>query len=198
MSGNFQNAIVNLSADDRGNVLVAATFPDRALLESFTLASRGGTDALVAAYDLEGNLIWLRQLGGPMDDAVAGLVADEFGAAYLAGSFKGGVDFGSTRLTSHTNYMDYTSSRILADLFISKLIPQSRIDIQRQSPQGSNATFQLTLTSEYRSAYLIETSLNLNDWLPLRVLMNTSGSVSFVEQPLAAQATGFYRSRPNY
>ena len=76
ISGMSASPIVNISANDRGDVFLASSFANRAELDSVTLTSRGGSDGLVAAYDAEGNLRWVQQLGGTLDDFVNGLASD--------------------------------------------------------------------------------------------------------------------------
>ena len=96
------------------------------------------------------------------------------------------------------SHIAYTTGRVMADLFVTKLIPPPRVDIQRQSAQGNNIVFRLTLTSQYRSTYLIETSEDLRDWLPMQILLNTTGSASFIDQPSVTQIFRFYRAKPAY
>ncbi|HWR72919.1 MAG TPA: SBBP repeat-containing protein, partial [Nitrospirota bacterium] len=50
----------------------------------------GGTDLFVAAYDDDGNLLWLRQLGTPFNDNAAGIVAAN-GVITVVGTTFGGL-----------------------------------------------------------------------------------------------------------
>src|SRR5262249_27833097 len=57
-----------------------------------TLTSAGAGDAFVARID-HANLLWAHRLGGAGADAGLGVVADDAGNAYVAGSFAGTADF---------------------------------------------------------------------------------------------------------
>lgn len=57
------------------------------------LSSQGSGDVFIAKYDLNGNLLWVKQAGGEGFDDIEGLAVDPLGNAFVLGSF--GNIFGS-------------------------------------------------------------------------------------------------------
>ena len=57
-------------------------------LDTPRLESAGGSDAFVAKFDLDGNLLWARRIGGPKDDEGRGLAAGRNGEVWVAGNFE--------------------------------------------------------------------------------------------------------------
>lgn len=66
----------------------------------------GGTDAVVARFDAEGNLLWSRSFGGPGLQSVRDVAVDpDTGATYVTGPFHQFIDFGGGAFTTsgHAN-----------------------------------------------------------------------------------------------
>ncbi|HYV95326.1 MAG TPA: T9SS type A sorting domain-containing protein [Chitinophagales bacterium] len=96
----------------QGNVYVAGSFTDTATFGLDTLVNLGsGNDVFIAKYDGDGNIIWVKQAGGVIDDEGRCLAVDEEGNVYLGGSFVNSIAFGSATLIGYGNY----------DLFVAKL-----------------------------------------------------------------------------
>ncbi len=70
--------------------------PDTA---AFTAA---GTDIFVAKYDSSGTYVWAKQMGGSGTDIGYGLVINEYGNAYITGSFQTLADFNPGSGTNDT------------------------------------------------------------------------------------------------
>lgn len=70
------------------------------------LTSTGGYDAFVTKLDSAGNLIWVKQIGGPSIQMAWSINADQNGNTFTVGTFYGTVDFdpgpGIFNLTSST------------------------------------------------------------------------------------------------
>jgi hypothetical protein len=88
----------DLATDASGNVYVAGT-THGAIDVATTLASntnKGGTDAFVAKFDPQGELLWVVQFGSAADDFIEGITLDKYGFLYVAGwtmgSMPGGVE----------------------------------------------------------------------------------------------------------
>ena len=107
-----ESHITATAADASGNVYVAGDFYGTLVLGNLTLTSVGDGDAFVAKWSTATNsFIWARRAGGPGLDQAYG-VAVSGANVYVAGSFVGAADFGTTTLTSSTaNY----------DAFVAKL-----------------------------------------------------------------------------
>ena len=90
-----------VAADSAGNCYLAGHFGSTlATFGTVTLTNRGGRDVFVAKYDVAGNLLWVRQGGGPDYDVATALAVDGAGNSYVAGYFYGTATFGSTQITS--------------------------------------------------------------------------------------------------
>ncbi|ELS01647.1 Beta-propeller repeat protein [Xenococcus sp. PCC 7305] len=86
------DAAEGITTDSEGNVYISG-FTNETLGE----ANAGGSDAWVAKYDSNGNLLWTEQFGSPEDDDSQGVAIDSNGSLYLSGSTEGnldGVNFG--------------------------------------------------------------------------------------------------------
>lgn len=77
----------DISLDLEGNVYVTGYFYGTGLFEDLTLQNAGYVDIFVARYDPAGNLVWVRQIGGPSDDVASAVHVDEQGSIFLAGAF---------------------------------------------------------------------------------------------------------------
>ena len=72
---------IAVAVDEHGNAYIAG----------FTFGNLGGPnagdrDAYLARYDPSGNLLWIRQFGGPLDDSSLAIAVDTQGNAILTGS----------------------------------------------------------------------------------------------------------------
>jgi len=77
---------------------------------SITVKCKGGNDAVLAKYDINGNLLWARSAGGYSDEKVLGISYDAAGNVYISGYIVGTAQFANT----------YVSSRGGRDAFIAK------------------------------------------------------------------------------
>lgn len=80
-----------------------------------TLSANGNFDGFLARYDLAGNLIWAKNIGGVDRDVVNDIAADANGDLYVTGYFFGTADFdpGSGSLLLSAN-------SLAADAFVAK------------------------------------------------------------------------------
>jgi uncharacterized repeat protein (TIGR01451 family) len=73
-----------------GSVFTTTDFdPGQGVVE---LTSQGSTDCYVAKFDPQGNLLWVRQIGGVDQIIGKGIAVNSIGQCYVIGSFKGTVD----------------------------------------------------------------------------------------------------------
>ncbi|MEA3546700.1 MAG: hypothetical protein U9R66_03475 [Thermodesulfobacteriota bacterium] len=112
-----------ISTDDSGNVYTTGYFtgtvdfdPGEGVVE-LTSATPYRPDIFISKLDSNGNLIWAKSMGGPLEDRGQNIYIDDYSNIYTTGGFTGTVDFdpgeGVVELTSAT--ADRT------DIFISKL-----------------------------------------------------------------------------
>ncbi|MFO0875887.1 MAG: SdrD B-like domain-containing protein [Gemmataceae bacterium] len=60
---------------------------------STELISAGGTDVFAYVMDVNGRLVWARQVGGTADDVASGVAVNNAGQVFVVGDFAGQVDF---------------------------------------------------------------------------------------------------------
>ncbi|MBN1351999.1 SBBP repeat-containing protein [candidate division KSB1 bacterium] len=89
-----------IALDDEGNLYVAGYFRSTATFGSHQLTSSGKLDLFIAKYDASGNLLWIKQAGGPDYDSVLGFGIDESDNIYCCGTFADSVTFEETTLHS--------------------------------------------------------------------------------------------------
>ena len=108
-----------ISVDNSGNAHITGVFrlnvdfdPNSSV---YNLTSSGEEDIFIQKLDPNGNLTWVRQIGGNSSDQCISITHDNFGNVITAGHFKNEVDFdpGANELT-YTSNGDY-------DIFINKL-----------------------------------------------------------------------------
>jgi gliding motility-associated-like protein len=77
-----------IAADETGNLYIGGTFTGTAVFGSTTLTSLGGEDIFIAKYNSLGNLQWVQQIGGTLNDEIKGIGLDSIGNIYIAGSYR--------------------------------------------------------------------------------------------------------------
>ena len=86
-----------VTSDIYGNVYTIGIFNDTVDFDPgigvFELASNGLTDIYIQKLDPQGNLIWVKQMGGAYADYGYSIVTDDLGNVYTTGNFHGAVDF---------------------------------------------------------------------------------------------------------
>ncbi len=113
-NGIFQKVIVGggLEGDDLtgvsigkfGDIVATGSVSDSFLLGSHLLRTSGGVDIYVLSLDDHFEKNWHRTFGGPDQDFATGIVQDDSGAVYVAGSFQGPATFGSFNINSLGSY----------------------------------------------------------------------------------------------
>ncbi|HBL29458.1 MAG TPA: hypothetical protein DD490_21710, partial [Acidobacteria bacterium] len=92
---------LSLAMLPNGDLFVVGAFSETADVapgaERSELMSAGGTDVFVLRLTREGALVWARRLGGPQEDRGLDVAVDARGL-WVAGSFQGTLDAGTTRL----------------------------------------------------------------------------------------------------
>jgi hypothetical protein len=78
---------------ENDRIYVAGEFNSTATFGIKTISTTGSNDILVACYDKDGNVIWLRKAGGKSLDRARG-IASSNGLLYITGQFGGTAKFG--------------------------------------------------------------------------------------------------------
>lgn len=104
-----------IKCDAAGNVYVAGFFGNNAVFgtTTYTTYSSGFGDGFLAKYDTNGNLLWVKTIGGNYDESAWSVVIDNAGMIYISGEFNDTGYFGSTQI--------YTTGN--ADVFVAKYDP---------------------------------------------------------------------------
>ena len=110
----------------------------------------GGTDAWLAKYDTQGNLLWTRQLGTSGDDSSNGVATDVNGDIYISGSTESSLD-------SNPN-------AVSADAWLAKYDTQGNLLWTRQLGTSSN---------DYASSNGVATDVNGD----IYIYGNTTGTL---------------------
>lgn len=99
--GPGNDMIYDIKTDRYGNTYITGKFQGTASFQTQNLTSMGGDDIFLAKYNNAGNLSWIRQAGGSLNDIGRSLTLDSLGNIYLTGSFEVMAWFGSTQINSN-------------------------------------------------------------------------------------------------
>lgn len=125
LGGDGYDSAEALAFNPAGDLFVAGVYTGPADLGGEGVPSVGnGQDVFVARFSPDGELVWVRTIGGAQGDGVAGLAVDGAGDVVVAGSFSQACDFGGETRAS-VGWGDAFVARyrgadgILLDLFTS-------------------------------------------------------------------------------
>jgi hypothetical protein len=104
--GPGNETVHNMIADPSGNAVLIGSFEGTATFNTTNITSAGGKDIFIVKYTSGGLIGFMTKSGGPLDDEGKGVVADATGNLYVTGYFSGGVNFGTTPLTSNSDSKD--------------------------------------------------------------------------------------------
>ncbi|MFY0625914.1 MAG: leucine-rich repeat domain-containing protein [Reichenbachiella sp.] len=90
----------SVGIDISGNVYTLGEYNAAGNFGGNALTSFGGNDIVLAKYDTNGNLSWVKGIGDSSGDTGYDLVIDNVGSVIITGSFGGTVDFGGSSLTA--------------------------------------------------------------------------------------------------
>ncbi|MDR4469758.1 MAG: right-handed parallel beta-helix repeat-containing protein [Nitrospira sp.] len=101
-----------------GSIGDIANFNTPSLGGSNELTAWGATDGFLAKYDTDGNVLWIRRMGGAIED-VANCVSAVGSAIYVGGSFKETANF-NTPSDGSTNTLTAAHVTTYSDGFVAK------------------------------------------------------------------------------
>jgi hypothetical protein len=85
-----------MAVDESGNVFVTGAIRGTFTSGDVSVTSVGGSDILLLKYAPDGELLWGRAAGGPINDAAFGVDTDKDGNVYITGAYSGLAVFGDT------------------------------------------------------------------------------------------------------
>jgi hypothetical protein len=119
MGGSLDDVANSIALDTLDNIYITGYFQGTADFNPgagvFNLTAVGDSDIFVSKLDASGNLIWAKNMGGPLGEVANSIAVDHFGSVYTTGYFSGTVDFDPNAGTFN---LSSTGSN---DIFISKL-----------------------------------------------------------------------------
>ena len=133
----------SVAIDAAGNVYTTGAFAIKADFDpgpdKYELPSKGGIDIFISKLDPDGNFLWAKSLGGTNDEWGFEIATDLAGNVYVAGSFKGPVDFDP----SASGVFEMTGAGS-SDAFILKLDPNGNYVWAKQlGGNGSDYAFSM-------------------------------------------------------
>jgi hypothetical protein len=133
----------DLAVDGAGRAYVGGGFQGTLEVGTASLSSDGARpDAYLAGFDGNGALSWSRRFGGPGDDAATALTSDGRDQVYVAGTFQGTLDLGTTKLTSPA----------VTDVFLAQVDPAGNVVQARNG--GGTGTYSASAASLGQSGRL--------------------------------------------
>lgn len=119
LGGNSDVIGNSLAVDASGNIYITGNFNGTADFDPGpgieNLTSAGNSDVFVCKLDASGNFVWVKQLGGALNDFAFSIAVDVSGNIYTTGRFEGTADF-----DPGSGIANFTSAGS-SDIFISKL-----------------------------------------------------------------------------
>lgn len=117
MGGGFQNVGKSIVNDENGNVIITGYFEGTADFDpgvgTTNLTSNGGSDIFIQKLDANGNLIWVKQIGGIAFDSGQSIALDNDDNIYITGYFSDTVDFDPNADTLNLMFNGWSDSFIL-------------------------------------------------------------------------------------
>jgi hypothetical protein len=102
ISGTGTTYIHSITTDLNNHIYVCGQLTETTYAETDSLTSNGSSDAFIGKYDAQGNLMWIKSIGGIDLDGSAGLVCSD-SLLFVAGEFRDSAYFDSTLLVSAGN-----------------------------------------------------------------------------------------------
>jgi hypothetical protein len=93
---NDNEKLWRMAVDESGNVFVTGSVRGTFSSGNVSVTSVGGSDIVLLKYSSNGELLWGRTAGGPLNDAAFGADTDKDGNVYITGAYSGLAVFGDT------------------------------------------------------------------------------------------------------
>ena len=125
--GSSSDRAICIAITTNSDILVSGTFKGSFQFDNQTITSTGNSeDIFVAKLNSQGNLLWLKKLGGTAPDLVYDMVADATGQIYLTGHFKGQTQYGNSTYTSANSTLG-NGTQPSFDLMLVKMDPTGNV-----------------------------------------------------------------------
>ena len=85
----------SVATDDQNNIILAGDYNGLAAFDGIEILSLGETDIFLAKYDADGDLQWIKDMGGEFEDTATAVAVDDENNILVGGQFNGRfIDFG--------------------------------------------------------------------------------------------------------
>jgi len=98
-----------LAVDSNENCYVTGCFDSNITFGSTTLTGQADEDIFIAKMDNNGNWLWAKKAGGPVDNVGYSVAVDNDGNCYACGYFMESATFGNYTVTSNTGDGSYVA-----------------------------------------------------------------------------------------
>ena len=114
IGGSALDESFSVAVDIDGYCYVTGIFNETVTIADTTLVSRGKTDIFLVKYAPDGQLTWIKQIGGKEDDDGYAVYIDDYGHCYLTGSFS------DTAYFDNDSLICFDSNIFYFDIFLAK------------------------------------------------------------------------------
>ncbi|MES2761829.1 MAG: SBBP repeat-containing protein [Bacteroidota bacterium] len=204
IKGKGAERVGSVTLDSLGNVYLGGIFDDTTDFDPgigiVNLYSKGTNDGFIAKFDIAGNLIWVKQIGGTMRDDVNEITLDKEGNVYATGLFQGTCDFDPSAIQVY----NLTSPSSTWDGFILKLDPNGIFIWAKKFGTASNdygqalaidKTKNIIIVGEYQGGWRIILKLDsVGNQIWLKQTLNGTGYSVKVDQNNNVYTAGYYGS----
>jgi len=136
-TGAGQNQPINMVSDASGNSYVIGNFTTTVNQDAFTLNTFGGQDVFFVKYNKNGQVIWLKQIGGTGAEVASSIaISNDGNFVYVSGTTNGTCGFDGNNIT--------TSG--LNDIFLAKYSTSGTLAWVHKSAYGAQAQLNGSIT----------------------------------------------------
>ncbi len=156
MGSTLPDAGTKLTLDVNSNIFITGYFGSSAAIppvrpsiqfDNKTLTSRGNSDAFIAKYRADGDLLWVKNIGsGSNDDAGTSVTCDANGSVYLASSFSGYYTYIDTLLVDNPLYSFVSNSICLTKFDSNGYLEWYKLNNGGASVGGGGCGGSVTIT----------------------------------------------------
>ena len=144
-AGGKQNDLGKAIKYWNGALYLAGVFEDTAYIENTMLISKGEADLFVSKYDMDGNLVWVKQAGGTQNDFLSGMDVDDDGNIVVAGNYESSISFDT--LVRNTN-------NLFGESYIAKYSNSGDV-LWAKTVVGTNTNLTTDIAYDNNGGYLI-------------------------------------------
>lgn len=121
--GNADDEGNSISCNKEGDLFVTGMYESSFIMfDGISLPNKGQHDIYLASYNIEGNILWAKDIGGKDDDTGSTITNDGDGNIYLTGKFNSSeVDLSGTILKNAGKNGNY------GDIFMAKYNPSGKL-----------------------------------------------------------------------